>query len=79
MILASKINPITTLKGQYREMVFFAHSILSRIERKDLVPKFTELGQDLTHLAHKEKTQRDIFLWDRLKFFTAFCSHGALI
>jgi hypothetical protein len=28
---------------------------------------FTELGQDLTNLAHKENTLRDIFLWDRRK------------
>ncbi len=26
---------------------------------------FTELGQDLTHLPHKENMQSDIFLWDR--------------
>ncbi len=37
-------------------MVFFAHCILSRIEINDLkffhvVPVFTELGQDLTHLG----------------------------
>jgi hypothetical protein len=25
---------------------------------------FTELGEDLTLLAHKEITQSDIFLWD---------------
>jgi hypothetical protein len=37
-----------------------------------VVPIFTELGQDLTHLAPKENTQSDIFLWDRLKFATAF-------
>jgi hypothetical protein len=32
-----------------------------------VVPVFTELEQDLTHLAHKENTQSDIFLWDRIK------------
>ncbi len=44
-----------------------------------VVPKFTELGQDLTDLAHKENTQSDIILWDRLEFLIAFCSLGALI
>jgi hypothetical protein len=39
-------------------------------ERKNLkifhvVPIFTELAPDLTHLAHKENTQSNIFLWDR--------------
>jgi hypothetical protein len=43
-----------------------------------VVPMFTELGQDLTHLAHKENTQSDIFLWDRRKIVIAFCSLGAL-
>jgi hypothetical protein len=28
---------------------------------------FTELAQDLTHLAHKENTQSDIFLWGKIK------------
>jgi hypothetical protein len=65
-------------------MFFFAFCILSRIERKDLeffhvVPIFTELGQDLTHVAYKENTQSDIFLWDRRKVLIAFCSLGALI
>ena len=65
-------------------MIFFAHCILSVIERKDL--KFfhvvlisTGLGQDLTHLAHKENTQSEIFLFCRLKFLIAFCSLTALI
>ncbi len=54
-----------------------------RKERKDLklfhvVPIFTELGQDLTHLAHKENTPSDIF-WDRRKILFEFCSLGALI
>jgi hypothetical protein len=40
---------------------------------------FTELGQDLTHLAHKENMQSDIFLWDRLNIVIAFCSLGAVI
>jgi hypothetical protein len=40
---------------------------------------FTELGQVLMHLAHKENTQSDIFLWDRRNFFIAFYSLGALI
>ncbi len=43
------------------------------------MPIFTELRQDLTHLAHKDNTQSGIFLWDRLKILTAFCSLGALI
>jgi hypothetical protein len=77
MILASKINPITTLKGQYREMVFFAHSILSRIERKDLVPKFTELWQDLTHLAHKENTQRYFPVGQAKIFYCILFSWGS--
>jgi hypothetical protein len=42
------------------------------------VPIFTELGQDLTHLAHKDNTQSDIFLRGKLKILTAFCSVGAL-
>ncbi len=44
-----------------------------------VVPIFTELGKDLTHLAHKENTQSDIFLWDRRKFLIAFRSLGAII
>jgi hypothetical protein len=50
----------------------------SRIERKDLTffsccaLIFTGLGQDLTHLAHKENTQSDIFLLRRLKILVAF-------
>jgi hypothetical protein len=44
-----------------------------------VVPIFNELGQDLTHLAHKENTQRDIFLWDRGKILISFCSLGAQI
>ncbi len=43
------------------------------------VPIFTELGKDLTHLAHTENTQSDIFLWDRRQILIAFCSLGALI
>jgi hypothetical protein len=51
---------------------FFRSLILFRIERKDLkffhvVLIFTGLGQDLTHLAHKENTHNEIFLLDRLK------------
>ncbi len=37
------------------------------------MPIFTELGQDLTHLAHKENTQ------NRRKILIAFCSLGVLI
>ncbi len=39
-----------------------------------VVPIFTELGQDLICLAHKENTHSDIFLWDRQKIVTVFCS-----
>jgi hypothetical protein len=51
-----------------------------RKERKDLklfhvVPIFTELGQDLTHLAHKENTQSDIF-WTGEKFYLHFVLLG---
>ncbi len=38
-----------------------------------VVPIFNELAQDLTHLAHKENTQSDVFLWF---FFIAFCYLG---
>jgi hypothetical protein len=44
-----------------------------------VVPIFTELGQDLTHKAHTENTQSDIFLWDKRKILIEFCSLGALI
>jgi hypothetical protein len=44
-----------------------------------VVPIFTKLGQDLTHLAHKDNTQSDIFLWDRRKILITFCSLGTLI
>jgi hypothetical protein len=44
-----------------------------------VVPIFTQLGQNLTHLVHTENTQSDIFLWDRRKILIAFCSLGALI
>ncbi len=52
--------------------LFFAHCILSRIKRKNpkffrVVRIFTELEQNLTHLAHKENTQSEIFLLGRLK------------
>jgi hypothetical protein len=35
---------------------------------------FTELWQDLNHLAQKENTQSEIFQLCRLKILTAFCS-----
>jgi hypothetical protein len=35
---------------------------------------FPGLGQDLTHLAHKENTHSEIFLSGRLKILIAFCS-----
>jgi hypothetical protein len=40
---------------------------------------FTELGQDSTHLAHKENTQREIFMLGRLKILIAFCFLRALM
>ncbi len=42
---------------------FFSHFILSRIERNffHVVFIFTGLGQDLTHLAHKENKHSEIF------------------
>ncbi len=46
-------------------------------EREDL--KFfscSDLGEDLTQLALKENTQKDIFLWDRRKILIAFCFLG---
>ncbi len=54
--------PIRDLKGTVPYEGFFAHCILSRIERKDLkffhvVPIFTWLGQDSTYLAHKDNKQ----------------------
>ncbi len=47
---------------------FFAHSILSRLERKDLqffhdVPIFIEIEQDVAHLGNYENH----FLYGRLK------------
>ncbi len=63
-------TPTFCLKGTIARDGFLAHCILSRIKRKDLkffhvVLLFTELELDLTHLAHKENTQSDTFLWDR--------------
>jgi hypothetical protein len=40
---------------------------------------FTELGQDLTHLAHKENTQSEIFMLGRLNILIAFCFLRALM
>ncbi len=77
-------NIPASLKGTAAWDGFFAHCILSRNERKDLtffyvVPIFTELAQDLTHLAHTENTQREIILWERRKILIAFCSLGTLL
>jgi hypothetical protein len=61
-------------------MTWFFRSLHPILNRKNgfeffhVVPIFTELGQDLTHLAHKENTHSDIFLWDRLRILNAFCS-----
>jgi hypothetical protein len=35
---------------------------------------FTGLGQDITHLAHKENTHSEIFLLGRLTILIAFSS-----
>jgi hypothetical protein len=63
---------------------FLAHCILPLIEGKDL--KFfsctlisTGLGQDITHLAHKENTHSEIFLLGRQKILITICSLSALI
>jgi hypothetical protein len=40
--------------------------------------KSTGLGQDLTHLAHKENMHSEVFLLGRLKILIAFCSLTAL-
>jgi hypothetical protein len=52
--------------------------ILSRIEEDltffHVVIIFTELEQDLTHLAHKENTQSEIFLLFGQKILITFCS-----
>ncbi len=63
---------VSLLKGTVSWDGFFAHCILSRIERKDLkliscCSSISWVRQDLTHLAHKENTQSDTFLWDRRK------------
>ena len=42
------------------------------------MPIFTGLGQDLTDLAHKENTEREISLLARLKMLIAFSSLTAL-
>jgi hypothetical protein len=62
LISAGSISLDSTFKGTVAWVGFFAHCILSRIERKDLeffhgLLIFTELGKDLTHLA-QENTQR---------------------
>ncbi len=40
---------------------------------------FNGLGQDLTHLAHKENTHSELFVLGRLKNFVAFYSPTALV
>jgi hypothetical protein len=72
------------LKGTVAFDGFFAHCILSRIERKDpkffhVVLIFTGLGQDIIHLAHKKNTHSEIFLLGRLKCLIASSSLTALI
>jgi hypothetical protein len=52
------------------------------IERKKFfhfVLIFTELGQELTHLAHQENTLSEIFSNRQAKTLIAFCSLRALI
>jgi hypothetical protein len=54
-------DSIISFKGTVARDGFFAQCILFGIERKDLkfffilCQYFTELGKDLTHLAHKEE------------------------
>jgi hypothetical protein len=55
-------------------MIWFFRSLHPIQDRKKeskhffmVVPIFTELGQDLTHLAHQENSQSEIFLKDTLK------------
>ncbi len=62
------------LKGTVAWDDFFAHCILSRIERKILnfflgCSKIYWVSQDLTHLAHKENTLSDIFPVGQAKNF----------
>jgi hypothetical protein len=58
-------------------MRWFFHSLHPIQDiRKDInffhvVQIFTELGE-FTHLAHKENTESDIFLWDRRKILLHF-------
>ncbi len=40
---------------------------------------FTKFRQDLTHLAHKENTQSEIFVLGWLKIVIVFCFLRALI
>ncbi len=62
---------------------FFARCILSKIERKELkfchvVLIFTWLGQDLTHLVHRENTHSEIFLSkEGRKFYCILFSYGS--
>jgi hypothetical protein len=81
---ANKKRPPPASKGQQREMVFsLIASYLGQKERIldffNVVLIFTELGQDLIHLAHKENTQRKLFLLGRLTNLHAFCSLRASI
>ncbi len=75
-----KVLYSTLIKGTEACDGFFAHCILSGIERGSYIFSccviFTELGQDLTHLAHKENTQSEIFLLLLFgqKILIAFCS-----
>jgi hypothetical protein len=64
-------NDRNFIEGTISVRWFFAHSILSIIH---VVQIFTELGQDLAHLAHKKNTQSESFLWGRLRIKIAFCS-----
>ncbi len=85
LLYLAAVNPVwCILKGT---VAWDAFSLIAsypgqkeRIQKNfHVLPIFTELGQDLTHLAHTENTQTDIFLWDRRKIEIAFFSLKALI
>ncbi len=63
-------------KGKVAWNGFFAHCILSRCCATVI---FAEIGQVLTHLAHMENTQSEIFMLGRLKILIAFCFLRALM
>jgi hypothetical protein len=56
-------------RGDTERILIFFHVVLI----------FTGLGQDFTHLAHKENTHNETFLLGRQKILIAFCSLTVLI